>query len=203
MALSRSFLSAMGIDEDKINEIIKAHTESITGLQSEIDKYKSDAEKLPAVQKELEKLKDEQGKDSPYKEKYESEKKAFEDYKKDQLAKETKAKKSEAYKGLLKEAGISEKHLDQLLKASGSDIDTIEFDDKGNVKDAKDKVESLKKEWSDFVVVKGKEGAGTANPPENNGGANDNSSTYAAKREQAYFERLYGTSGTKNDGGKD
>ena len=172
MALSRSFLSAMGIEEDKINEIISAHTESINGLQSEIEKYKSDAEKLPKVQKELNELKEAQGKDSPYKEKYENEKKAFEDYKKGQEAKEAKAKKSESYKGLLKEAGISDKYLDQLLKASGSDVDTIEFDDKGNVKDAESKVESLKKEWSDFVVVKGKEGADTANPPEGNHGDN-------------------------------
>ena len=57
MALTRKYLSALGIEAEKIDEIISAHTETVDGLKDEIAKYKGDAEKLPAVQKELDELK--------------------------------------------------------------------------------------------------------------------------------------------------
>jgi hypothetical protein len=67
MALTRKFLKAMGIDEEKIDEIITAHSDTVNGLKDERDKYKDAAEKLPSVQKELDELKDKDGKDAPYK----------------------------------------------------------------------------------------------------------------------------------------
>ena len=57
MALTRKFLAALGIDNDKVDEIIQAHTDTVNGLMDEIEKYKADAEKLPAVEKELKELK--------------------------------------------------------------------------------------------------------------------------------------------------
>ena len=53
MALTRKFLSALGIEEEKAEQIIAAHTETVDGLKAERDKYKEDAEKLPATQNEL------------------------------------------------------------------------------------------------------------------------------------------------------
>ena len=55
MALTRKFLKAMGIEEEKIEEIISAHSETVTGLKEEAEKYKADAEKLPSVQAALDK----------------------------------------------------------------------------------------------------------------------------------------------------
>ena len=43
MALTRSFLKALGIEEEKIGEIINAHSETVSGLKAEIEKYKGDA----------------------------------------------------------------------------------------------------------------------------------------------------------------
>ena len=57
MALTRKFLSALGIEADKVDEIINAHAETVNALKEERDNYKADAEKLPAVQKELDELK--------------------------------------------------------------------------------------------------------------------------------------------------
>lgn len=79
MALSRKFLSAMGIEDDKIDQIIEAHTDTVNGLKDEIEKYKADAEKLPGIQKELKKLQDDadaNGRD-PYKVKYEAMKEKY------------------------------------------------------------------------------------------------------------------------------
>lgn len=204
MALTRKFLSAMGIESEKIDQIIEAHTESVDALKAERDKAKEESAKFADVQKELDTLKAEQAKDQPYKEKYETEKKAFEDYKKDQDAKETKAKKTDAYKKLLKDAGIGDKHLEQLLKASGADVDSLEFDDKGDVKDAKKKVESLKKEWSDFVTTEGTKGADTHEPPAGNPSTQPHGTGRAKEISDKYMQTHYGVNpqNQNNNGGK-
>ena len=99
MALTRKFLSALGIEEAKIDEIISAHVDTVNVLKEQRDGYKADADKLPAVQKQLDDLKASQSGDDPYKEKYEKKTKEFDDYKKGVEAKEKiekSAKKEEA-----------------------------------------------------------------------------------------------------------
>ena len=44
MALKRNFLSALGIEADKIDEIINAHAETVDALKEERDEYKKKAE---------------------------------------------------------------------------------------------------------------------------------------------------------------
>lgn len=169
MALTRKFLSALGIEADKVDQIIDAHTETIDGLKEELAKVKADADKLPAVQKELGELKaaaEKDGKD-PYKVKYEAIKEDFENYKKDIAAKETKANKSTAYRALLKEAGIADKRIDAVLKVS--DIDGVKLDKDGKIEDADKLLASIKTEWSDFITTESVKGAATATPPTNSG----------------------------------
>lgn len=177
MSLTRKFLSAFGIEEDKVDEIIKAHTETVDALKEQRDAYKADAEKLPAVQKELDDLKAaaEKGDKDPYKVKYEALKEDFDKFKNDQKEKETHAKKESAYKALLEEAGISEKRIASVLKVS--DVDAIEFAEDGKVKDADTLKASIKKEWEDFIVTKDTQGAPTATPPAGSG------KTYKSKEE--------------------
>lgn len=170
MALTRKFLAALGVESDKIDEIIAAHSETVDALKSERDEYKADAAKLPKVQEELEKVKEENKTFGPYKEKYEKEHEAFENYKNEQTAKETKSKKEAAYKQLLKDAGVAEKHIDFALRhTNDDDYSKLEFDDKGNVKDSKDVIENIKKDWSDFIVESGTKGAETPKPPAGEG----------------------------------
>ena len=176
MALSRKFLSAMGIEADKIDEIINAHTETVDGLKDELAKYKADAGKVPAIQKELDDLKaaaEKDGKD-PYKVKYEAIKEDFENYKKDIAAKEEKTAKSAAYKALLKEAGIAEKRLDAVLKVS--DIDGVKLGKDGKIEDADKLLESVKTEWADFITKETVKGADPATPPANDPTNYDNMS---------------------------
>lgn len=169
MSLTRKFLSAFGIEEDKVDEIIKAHTETVDALKEQRDTYKKDAEKLTAVQKELDDMKaaEEKGGKDTYKVKYEALKEDFDNYKKQQAAKETHAKKEEAYRNLLKEAGVSEKRIDAVLRVS--DVDSIEFDDDGKVVDSAKLKKAIAEEWSDFVVKEDTQGANTATPPTGNG----------------------------------
>ena len=167
MALTRKFLSALGIEEAKIDEIISAHVDTVNVLKEQRDGYKADADKLPAVQRELDDLKASQSGDDPYKEKYEKKAKEFDDYKKGVEAKELKRSKSTAYKQVLKELNAS--HVDSILKASQSELDKIELDENGKIKDVEKLKESIKKEWADFIVAEGQQGAKTATPPANEG----------------------------------
>ena len=167
MALTRKFLSALGIEEAKIDEIISAHADTVNALKEQRDGYKADADKLPTVQRELDDLKASQSGDDPYKEKYEKKAKEFDDYKKGVEAKELKRSKSAAYKQVLKELKAS--HVDSILKASQSELEKIELDENGKIKDVDKLKESIKKEWADFIVEEGQQGANTATPPANEG----------------------------------
>ena len=57
MAFTRKMLKAMGIEDEKIDQIIDAHSETVDALKADRDAYKEDAAKLAAVQKELDELK--------------------------------------------------------------------------------------------------------------------------------------------------
>ena len=167
MALTRKFLSALGIEEAKIDEIISAHADTVNALKEQRDGYKADADKLPAVQKALDDLKASQSGEDPYKEKYENQAREFDEYKKSVEAKELKRSKSTAYKQVLKELKAS--HVDSILKASQSELEKIELDENGKIKDVDKLKESIKKEWADFIVAEGQQGANTATPPANEG----------------------------------
>lgn len=172
MSLTRKALAAMGIEEEKIDQIIEMHTAVTTELKTELDKAKADADKLPIVQKELNELREEQAKDNPFEVKYNAIKEEFETYKNDVEAEKSRAKKVGAFKDALKEAGVSEKRIDSVAKVSTNVIDAIEFDDEGNVKDADKLKESIQKEWAGFIVTENKQGATTPTPPSTVSGGN-------------------------------
>lgn len=196
MSLTRKMLKAMGIEEEKIEQIIEEHAETVNALKQQRDQYKVDAEKLPGVQKELDDLKEAAEKDgeNPYKAKYEDLQQQFDDYKADVTAKETKAKKTAAYRKLLKDAKVSEKRLDSILKLSP--VDDIELDDNGEIKDAADVKKKIEEEWSDFIVTEETHGADSNNPPGGSGGrqgAGGGSKSRAAMIQQQYQNSLYGS----------
>ena len=163
MALTRKLLKGMGLTDEQVDTIIEAHTDTVDGLKKDIEKYKGDAEKLPGVQRELDDLKT--AGDGGYKEKYEKEHRAFEDFKTAQTAKETRQAKESAYRELLKAAGVSEKRIPAVLKVT--DLDGIEMDG-DKIKDADKHTQTVKTEWADFVESTNTTGANTTTPPANN-----------------------------------
>lgn len=161
MALTRKSLKAMGLTDEQVDSIIEMHTETVDGLKADVSKYKTDAEKLPSIQKELDDLK--AAGDGGYKEKYEKEHKAFEDFKTEQAAKETKAAKEKAYRELLVAAGISDKRIDTVLRVS--DLEKVELED-GKIKGAEELTKNITTEWADFIVNTQTKGVNTHTPPE-------------------------------------
>lgn len=202
-ALTRKLLNALGIDAEKIEQIIEAHTETTDALKkerdaarAEADQYKADAEKLPTVQQELDGLKNAQS-DNPYKEQYEKEHEAFEAYKKDVEAKESAAKQESAYRKLLKDAGVSEGITDLIIKGDPLEI---EFDEKGEIKDAATLTNGLKTKWAKYVVEEHREGIQTHNDPAGGagtGGAGEGKGlSRAAQIAAQYANDRYGVSPT-------
>jgi hypothetical protein len=176
MALTRAqikeILSTAGIAADKtdaaIEGILAGHTSSVDALTEQRDKYKADAEKLPTVQAELDRAKEAAKDQKPdaYKVKYDALKEEYDGYKADVTKKATTAQKSTAYKALLDELKINGKITGKVLKLA--DLEKVELDDKGAIKDADKLRESLKAEWADFIVKEGSEGGRVDNPPANN-----------------------------------
>ena len=168
----REILSAAGVDSehmaDATDKIIIGHTDSINALRDEIStlkdevgKYKADAEKLPEVQKAYDEIKATAKSDKDF-DKLKAE---FEQYKADVEAAKTKTAKTEAFKAILRDAGIDSKRIDTIVKVSADAIESVELDDDGKAKNAKDITKAVETEWADFKVVEGKQGAKTPNPP--------------------------------------
>ena len=166
MSLTRKMLKAMGIEEEKIDQIIEAHSETVDSLKADRDSYKEDAEKLKDVQKELDDLKAKG--DDGWKEKHDRLKEEFDQYKNDVQEKETKAAKEAAYRAILKDANLSEKGIEKAVKYA--EWDKIELDSDGKVKGANDHIKAVRDEWAEYVTTTTTTGAKTSTPPANNGG---------------------------------
>ena len=165
MSLTRKMLKAMGIEEEKIDQIIEAHSETVDSLKADRDSYKEDAEKLKDVQKELDDLKAKG--DDGWKDKYEKLKGEHEQYKSDVLAKETRAAKEAAYRAILKDANLSDKGIEKAVKYA--EWDKIELDEDGKLKGANDHIKAVREEWAEYVTTTTTTGAKTSTPPANNG----------------------------------
>ena len=95
--------------------------------------------------------------------------KALTDYKAQQSAKDSHAAKEAKFREQLKAVGVLDKYADRIVRLSGEDIDKLELDAKGEVKDAKKLAESLKNDWNDYIGSAKTEGAKVDNPPTNTG----------------------------------
>ena len=176
MALRRRMLEALGLESDKVDEIINAHTETVNGIKDELDAEKAKNQELerkvqsiPDLEKKIKELEAEAKKSEGEGKDYEALKKEFEDYKAEQERLAIRSKKEAAYTELLKDAGIPEKHYAKILKYS--DVDGVELDEKGKITTAKELLKSIREEWGDHVEKTETTGAQTDTPPAGTSGA--------------------------------
>lgn len=134
MELTRKLLKGMGLTDEQVDTIIKAHTDTVDGLKADVTRYKADAEKLPGVQKQLDDLK--AAGDGGYKEKYEKEHSAFEAFKTDITAKESKAAKERAVRAYFESKNITGANLDLAMRGCGEEMSALELDGE-KIKDTK------------------------------------------------------------------
>ncbi len=164
MALTRRMLKALGIEDEKADEIIAAHTESTDALKQQRDEWKAKAEAKPAEDPEPQKGTEPT---DEYKAKYDAEKKAFEDYKAGIEAEKAEADKRAKYRELIEKAGVDSKRIDAVLRIS--DLSGVTVKD-GAIEGADKLVEAIKADFKEFIPVMTTEGANVAKPPAGDGG---------------------------------
>ena len=157
------------ISATKFNDVASAINNAVGKEFVEKKRYNDKLTEIDALKAEKHDAEDKATSAEKWKTKYDALKSDFEAYKKDITAKESKAARESAYKELLKQAGVSEKRLDAVLKVT--DVSTLEMDEEGKFKDSAKILENIKNEWADFITTKETHGADTATPPTNNGGS--------------------------------
>ena len=164
MALTAKMLKGLGLTDEQRESILEAHADTVNEIKAERDRLKLDAEKLEAVQKELDNLKA-MG-DGGYKEKYEKEHKAFEDYKADVTAKESKAAKEKAVRAYFESKNITCANLDLAMRGCGEEMAALEMDGE-KIKDTKSLDALVDGTYKGLVSTTQTKGANPANPPAN------------------------------------
>ena len=162
--------------DDIAGKLISLHRTVVDPIKDQLDdakrdatKYKTEADKVPGLQKDLDELK----KGEDWKGKYEKEHKDFDDYKAQVAQEATTAKVKAAYKKLLTEEKISEKTLEAVMNAT--DYSKMKLKDDGTL----DGIEDLKKDidtrWGSFKVAQRQRGERVDTPPPGGNGGQDNS----------------------------
>ena len=156
------------VPKDVLGQLCDLHTESSEDSGTTIKDLKKQLKTAEDERDEALKKVPKDGEETVSKQAYDDLKSEYDGYKTEVEAKETKAKKSTAVRELLAEAGVSEKRLDSILRVYN--MDGVELDADGKIKDADKHTEGIKKDWADFIVTSRKRGAKIDNPPGGNGG---------------------------------
>ena len=159
MAFSRSFLKSTGLMDEQITAVIEEHTAVTDALKADRDKWKTEADKAADLQKQLDGLSG--GED--WKQKYEDEHQAFEDFKAKSAQEAETAKVKAAYRKLLLDEKISEKWLDRVMK--GVDFSGMKLDKDGNLQNVDRLKEAIEQEWGDIKTTVTERGADVDKPP--------------------------------------
>ena len=154
--------------EEIENRLVALHLGVVDPLKDDLTKYKADAEKLPGVQKELDDLK--AAGDGGYKEKYEKEHSAFEAFKTDITAKESKAAKEKAVRAYFESKNITGSNLDLAMRGCGEEMASLVMDG-DKIKDTASLDALIDGAYKSLVYTEHTQGANPATPPTNSGGA--------------------------------
>ena len=160
MAFTRTWLKSVTKDDEMVSAIMEEHVSVVDGLKQKMESLKAEADKAADLQKQLEDMKG--GED--WKDKFDKEHQAFEDFKKKTASDAEAAKVRSAYRKLLAGEGISEKRLDSILKVT--DFSGMKLDKDGNLEKADELKKAINSEWSEFKTTVTERGATVEKPPQ-------------------------------------
>lgn len=175
MSITRKFLKALGIEDDKADQIIEAHTEVANGLKADLERYKTDAGKLAEVQAELDALK--ATKDSDLQDQY--------DQLKIELENEKAGRKKDRQEAAIRQelTAMGAQDVDYLLYKLG---DTSElFDEEDHIKDKDAFAEKTKADYPNQFKAEPTKSKGTPPPP-----AGDRGEPRAASFRDAILQQM-------------
>ena len=179
MALTRGLLKALGIEEEKISQIIDAHVETVNGLKEQIAEYKEKADKYPELEKQLEeqtKAAKKSGEDyAKAKADLDKLNGEYGDYKKGVETKERKAAVARAYGDFLKDMKVTEAGIAKIMRYTS---DSVQLDDEGKIANAAELKKAISEDWPEFVSKTEERGLKTETPPKT-----DPAGTYKSKED--------------------
>lgn len=145
--MDREELKALGLTDEQIGSVMENYGKSVVNLQksadekdAELKKYQKGGE-LYFDPAELERLKT---------------------FEKETLTRETNAKKTEALTKLFKGAKATDSVAKLLI--SGHDLEKLELDDKGEIKNGAELLKKAKADYADLFGGSGDKGVPQANP---------------------------------------
>ena len=169
--MKRDELKALDLTDEQVATIMQMYGKSVTELHNGLTAAQTDAEKTKAELKKYQKDGE-----------YYVDKKEFDrlkTFETETLTKAEKEKKTIALAKLYKGANASESAAKLLI--AGSDLSSIELDDKGEVKNGADLLKKAKADYADFFTANGNGCVpqGASNDTANGGGG--------TKRKQVVF----------------
>ncbi len=189
MALTRKMLRAMGVEDEKAEEIIEAHAETVTALKQQREEAEGRAKEADSLREQLEEARAGAAEDGGWKARFEAEHAAFEEFKQATEAKAKEAEKAGLYRQLLRDAGVDARRIDSVMRVT--DLSKVEVED-GRLKDAEALKQGIGTEWADFIATTGTVGTNPPTPPREEGGAKDPADMTTAEY-MAYKRKLRAT----------
>lgn len=159
--MNREVLKALGLSDEQVNGVMKEFGKSVTELQNGLSAAQADSETAKAELKKYQKGGELyiDGKEHT----------RLQNFEKDTLTKETNAKKTAALTKLFKGANASDSATKLLI--SGSKLDELELDDKGEIKGGADILKKAKADYADLFASNGNSGVPQAPDRANGGGS--------------------------------
>ena len=187
MALTRKFLTAMGIEAEKVEQIIESHAESLEGLKKQAEELREQAAKVPELESKIAELEAAKPTED-WEAKYNAEHETFEAYKAQVANERADAEKASLYRAILRETGIDEKRIDAIMKVT--DLSGISVQD-GAIADAEAVRGKVAEEWAAFIPQTSTPPAQVATPQASQQ-ADTGANPEIVKRLQERHERMYG-----------
>lgn len=159
MGFSRSFLKSMGLTEEQVTAVMDEHVSVTNALKEQRDAFKADAEKVPALNQQIAALEAEKG----YKKKYEDEHTAHEALKQKIVDDEAAAKVKAAYRQMLTEEKISERHINAIMNFT--DFSGMKLGKDGKLENEQEVLEAGRQQWGAFIPTITEHGAHVSTPP--------------------------------------
>lgn len=163
MSITRKALVAMGIENEKAEQLLDMHLETVNGLKEVITSLKTENERIPTLSDELKQLKALKEQSDDYKAKYESEKSEFENFKKKLEIEKTDEAKKKAYRDLLEKNNIRKDKMDLIMRTVR--LSDLNLQEDNTLENSEELNKSILKDWSDFVEHTAVKGTNAANPP--------------------------------------
>ncbi len=164
MALTRNFLKSMSLTDEQVNAIIESHADTVDALKKERDDWKGKAGTVETLTRERDEALEKLSKAGDA----QKVQKDFDDYKAGVEKEKLNAKKATALTAAFEAAGVKRDSFRKVM-LKGWDMEKVELDDNGAIKDMDGLTAAVQKDYADFIATGEDKPLPVNNPPAGGG----------------------------------